>query len=145
MASLAESLFGCPRKRPNNGIGNSTSADSDSDSTSSTPVAAIAGGVVGGVAGLSIMAVIAWLLIRKRKGRRGRFEPVGGNLPQWMAAEVEANEQPQEVSTDGSVYKMAPSTPAELYQEVNELPGTELRRAELDGNTSGHDAAKRKR
>jgi hypothetical protein len=90
------------------------------------------------------MAGIAWLLIRRKKGRQGRFEQGGDSPPRWMVAEVEANQQPQEVSTDGSVYKIAPSTPAELYQEVNELPGTELRRAELDGNASWHDAAKHK-
>jgi hypothetical protein len=41
------------------------------------PVGAIAGGVIGGVAGIAILAAVAWLLIRRR--RNGDPSPVPGN------------------------------------------------------------------
>ncbi|KAJ8117691.1 hypothetical protein OPT61_g1159 [Boeremia exigua] len=45
----------------------SSSTSSPQQAESSTPVGAIAGGVVGGVAGLAIIALIAWLLMRRKR------------------------------------------------------------------------------
>ncbi len=42
-------------------------AESPSPSSSPTPVAAIAGGVIGGVAALALAAAAAWLFLRRRK------------------------------------------------------------------------------
>ncbi len=51
---------------PESSLTNST-PNLDSPSSSPTPVAAIAGGVIGGVAALALAAAAAWLFLRRRK------------------------------------------------------------------------------
>ncbi|KAL7803751.1 hypothetical protein V8C44DRAFT_261113 [Trichoderma aethiopicum] len=56
---------------------------SDSDSGSSTPVAAIAGGTVGGVVALGLVGLAAFLFIRRHNARNAPPDAtLGGNTPQ---------------------------------------------------------------
>lgn len=57
-----------------------TEPDSESDSKS-TPIGPIIGGVVGGVAGLAAIALIAWMLIRRRNNNNRHDELLPAEAP----------------------------------------------------------------
>ncbi|KAK4239500.1 hypothetical protein C8A03DRAFT_14122 [Achaetomium macrosporum] len=55
-------------------------ATTPAPNSSNTPVGAIAGGVVGGVAGLALIAAVAWFLLRRRRNRQNVM-PHSAELP----------------------------------------------------------------
>lgn len=64
---------------PNNGgpdpdNGNGQPSPNPEDGGSSTPVGAIAGGVVGGVAGIALIGAAVWFFLRKRRQSNGPAE-----------------------------------------------------------------------
>lgn len=64
---------------PNNGgpdpdNGNGQPSPNPDDGGSSTPVGAIAGGVVGGVAGIALIGAAVWFFLRKRRQSNGPAE-----------------------------------------------------------------------
>lgn len=65
------------------------SSDSREGSSNETPVGAIAGGVVGGLAGIAIVGAAAWFLLRRH--RQSQEELVGG-----LALEQEKSSHPRQ-------------------------------------------------
>ncbi|KAK3290355.1 uncharacterized protein B0H64DRAFT_63622 [Chaetomium fimeti] len=100
----------------------STSSPSPSPSgtgseSESTPVGAIAGGVVGGVAGIALIAGIVWLLMRRRRKNNG---PGPGTESTYYDDGRDAPEAAKYGSPMESTYKMEP-------QELNsQRPYAEL-------------------
>ncbi|KAH6855347.1 hypothetical protein B0I37DRAFT_300406 [Chaetomium sp. MPI-CAGE-AT-0009] len=91
----------------------STGAGSESE-PSSTPVGAIAGGVVGGVAGIAIIAGIVWLIMR----RRGKTDPSPGDGPGSEGGYYDGARYAPEAVKYGSPME---STPPEYKTEPQEL------------------------
>lgn len=59
---------------PDPGNGNDPPSSDPGDGGSSTPVGAIAGGVVGGVAGIVLVGAAVWFFLRRRKQSAGPAE-----------------------------------------------------------------------
>lgn len=92
---------------------------------SKTPVGAIAGGVVGGVAGVSFIGVLAWWLLRRKRGAAAggyvptQYEMDGSSKPTELAPREYMAESP----ASGLAGKESP-LPAELDTPVAELDGS---------------------
>jgi hypothetical protein len=87
----------------NTGTSSDTNSGTTTD-TSSTPVGAIVGGVVGGIAGLAAIAVLAWLLIRRRNKNR--------NYAPAEASELQASDENYR-DGGGAYYASSPKPPVE--------------------------------
>lgn len=59
------------------GSNSDNGGNQDSGSGSSTPVGAIAGGVVGGVAGIALVGGLVFFYLRKRRGSRDQYSTAG--------------------------------------------------------------------
>ncbi|KAK4039558.1 hypothetical protein C8A01DRAFT_36432 [Parachaetomium inaequale] len=68
-----------PAQDPGSSTTSTPSPSASVKPESSTPVAAIAGGVVGGVAGIALIGAVAWLLLRRRRNRNATPGPFPGS------------------------------------------------------------------
>ncbi|KAI7759045.1 hypothetical protein LZL87_010040 [Fusarium oxysporum] len=106
--------------------------DSFSDDSSPTPVGAIAGGVVGGVAAIAALVGV-WLWIRRRKRNASKQHPEardGGDTKQWGKAELSAESSKQnglqELESNQGPTELPAATPPALDSrraERHELEG----------------------
>lgn len=91
----------------------STTGTPNTASASSTPIppkktnrlAAIAGGVIGGLAGTALLALIAWILWRKRHARTPFTEPDDNDMP------AKLDPFPYEVTPDEHSPESVPAAP----------------------------------
>jgi hypothetical protein len=98
-----------------------TDGDSKDDSGSETPVGAIAGGVVGGVAGLALIGGLVFFFLRRRRRN------------QQSAVDVPEPSPPSPTGTLGQ--KPSPSQFAELHPNATPRPAElepQQKRGELD-------------
>ncbi|KAK4496356.1 hypothetical protein PRZ48_012336 [Zasmidium cellare] len=120
-----------------NTTANSTSTEAEAETNESnnkTPVGAIAGGVVGGVAGLALLAVGVYLFLRRRRRQRN----VATAIPQFEATHPDEVKSPYTYpddikspypdpaatyEVDGSSYKPAPVELSSASDVIAELPG----------------------
>ncbi|KAL2208096.1 hypothetical protein CC79DRAFT_1384561 [Sarocladium strictum] len=122
---------------------NTQEADSDEDSGgSSTPTAAIAGGVVGGVAGLAIIGGLIWFCCRRRRTRSPKPDPSGAPLPAEMAGDWSSQggkkyyHQPelQGSPTSGELQGSGPFyTDQGQVAQYYEMPASNMDAHEMDG------------
>jgi hypothetical protein len=78
-----------------------------SPSTPPSRVAAIAGGVVGGVAGIAILAAATWLFIRRRKKTASNLaaisdDPSGNDAPEVVNSKMAASKWHTRAELEGS-------------------------------------------
>lgn len=115
---------------------------SNSDDSITVAPGTIAGGVVGGVAGLAIIGILAWFLIRRRARKTHSYEPpssptAGEDLrkdgaasvgcstpaPQYHLAEMDGYREISEVPGNGIGPREGPKELPSVQAEIRELPG----------------------
>lgn len=110
--------------------------DVPEDESSSTNTGAIAGGVVGGVAGVALIGVLAWWLLRRR-----RRAAAAGSDPEYSTVgrtEMDGTPKPSEMPSEGQTPKPRELSPdATATPMVGELPAdaTSPPPVELDGSS----------
>lgn len=93
------------------GSGNGSDNNNDDGDNSSTPVGAIVGGTVGGVAGLALLGVLAWFLIRRHKKNDAQQQPPA-------AAQMQQAPAPQ------NTYPPPGVSPAQQFQQPSQHPAS---------------------
>ncbi|CAI7626141.1 unnamed protein product [Penicillium viridicatum] len=112
---------------PGTNIATPTSSNDANTDTSHSNTGAIAGGVVGGIAGIVILIGLAWCLFRRRKKN-----PQDGQYiqpPPGPASELSGSERITELSGSNQITELG-------GQSISELPAPEHRKfppAELAG------------
>jgi len=94
-------------------------------------VGAIAGGVVGGVAGIAIISVLAWLFLRRRKRSQTAELQSNAHHPYGQHASGATEKYAHHAEVDGhGVYEIGVGMPAQLPtdQAPAELEGDKLRK-----------------
>lgn len=108
------------------GGGTDSNSDSDSNqgsSSSSTPTAAIAGGVVGGLAGLALISLALWFFLRRRRRRQDKPAELEGE-----GKDKSTLKPPQIAGTPiQEADSRSPGTVSALSPTASELPSTSSR------------------
>lgn len=117
-----------------NSNGNNDGGGSDDESL--TPVGAIAGGTVGGVAGLVIIAGITWFVLRRRKLGRDPATPdeIQGSIPATGIYAAESVGKPLGYQSQTATHQI-PTTDT-LHLEATEREMTTVPPTELDADPS---------
>jgi hypothetical protein len=128
-SSTASSTFSATSSTPATATSTSETATPSQQSSqdSGPPVGAIAGGVIGGVAGLAILALVAWLLVRRRHNNTNanpysavhRGEELGGReMP--MVHQLDDTQRAYEAGAGKTTYAHVKELPA--HSAPVELP-----------------------
>lgn len=118
-----------------------SSEPSASQSESSTPVGAIAGGVIGGIAALSLITFLTWFFLRRRKQQKQTLSELHGDShiahekhgDSHIVHEASGSEKYASSGSNGAVYEVGAN---ESRMPVAEMPGNQ-RPVELDGTGLG--------
>ena len=141
---LRSNLTNIPTSAFSNSSTNATNSNATSSSShhSTSHAGAIAGGTVGGICGLALVALLAYLFLRSRTRRAAAAPKNSPNgISEKDSDQPTPPQQPVELKEDGRALEMGGVGLHELPEEqrleiegtrVNELPG-DARAAELRG------------
>ena len=106
----------------------SSESNSPNSQSSSTPVGPIVGGVVGGLAGLALLGLAVWFVMRRKRNDSSKASQEVYEVPYEGAARI----PPQQLDSDQTVFEAGDGKTR--YAHAKELPANEAV-AELPGDS----------